>query len=76
MRRISYNVPLGRISCFPTWGLYFYIYIYIYRLFANPCDAWENSKNEIFMKHSKYSFLIKKFKSDRTPTLALTYYTI
>ena len=30
MRKMLYNIPLGRISCFPTWGLYFYIYIYIY----------------------------------------------
>ena len=30
MRRMSYNVPFGRTSCFPTWGLYLYIYIYIY----------------------------------------------
>ena len=34
MRRMSYNVSLGRISCFPTWGLYFYIYIYIYILIS------------------------------------------
>ena len=32
MRMTSYNVPLGKTSYFPTWGLYFYIYIYIYIL--------------------------------------------
>ena len=29
MKKISYNAPLGRISCSRTWGLCFYIYIYI-----------------------------------------------
>ena len=31
---------------------------------ANPCDTWENPKNELFMKHPKqFFFLIKKKKS-------------
>ena len=29
-------------------------------LVANPCDARENSKNEIFIKCPKYFFLINK----------------
>ena len=48
-------------------------------LVANPCDARKNSKNKIFMKHSKQFFLIykkKKIKSDGTPKLALTYYIV
>ena len=45
-------------------------------LVANPCDARKNSKKEIFMKHSKQFFLIKKIKSDGTPELALTYYIV
>ena len=30
MKRMLYNALLGKISYFPTWGLYLYIYIYIY----------------------------------------------
>lgn len=45
---------------------------------ANPCDTWENPKNKLFMKHPKQFFFLikKKFKSGRTPTCTLTYYTV
>ena len=51
MRRMLYNMPLGRISCFPTWGFYF-IYIYIYIDWVHKLMNWAaniKSKYLLFM---------------------------
>ena len=35
MKKMSYNVPLGRTSYSLAWGLCLYIYIYIYQILTS-----------------------------------------
>ena len=45
-----YGGIAGWSECVHHWPIWCWV---LRELVANPCDARENSKNKIFMKHSK-----------------------
>ena len=47
MRRMSYNVPFGRTSCFPTWGLYLYIYIDVEQIILVQFIEFDSSNSAL-----------------------------
>ena len=59
MRRTSYNVPLGKISYFLTWGKYFFIYIDVEQIIFFQFiefDSWNSALKLVLRRKLKIFF--------------------